>query len=1281
MKKNKTLALATLLSIGAASGGSIAADLEDMDMATMKQRQNTTTPNTLSSHKFERKTDNKKLIIAKEQSSDVAQIDPSKKSEMMSGADSSQALSMIASEFLSRQFPGVKPKQLGQVTGSGSEVYIAAKSTSKFGAQTVSFKQKIDGVRVFGKSATVLLDKDYNLIAISGDVAQSAPSDAPMYFTRASQSAAEAVEQAFSDLGLQVEALVVEDDNSAKATGLMAHLKKQKRQDEFNFTINTLQPNYTGIDAQRAVASPVWYEYNGQLVSAYSVSVYGAIQKKEMIENIGYSYVIAKKTSQGAGQERVLNRKNLLAKFDHSYTTFVGTENGDPTTGDFIGPVVNPYPLIDTTPEESAAKYSMTFDPRSIKTVGQPTNLRSENESWHFEDFENSFGTNVFAYSFFDTGAFFGDAFGVIDNHAPVETTDGLAFDHQYDPLNPFSEESRAAATMNAFYITNWLHDYFYDFGFDDAAGTAQVFNSSEEIEGGFDPLIITTHFLSQGPQIFGNPDGTSPWMHLPIFLSQTHLKNESFWLEANIQDEQQRLDGAEFSGVGPFGFTIEDATVIEVALNSQCDLADVSVDVSNKIVMFNEPCDAQSTLNNLSARGAIAGLLGPSVTHPAPTSLSALAATDTLPSFDLSTEGLDEVRNLIAQNIDATFNLHQDPLQPVDSALATPIVIHEWAHYVTDRLIGNSDGLMGSVPRALGEGWSDFLAMYFNIREADKYILGNDQYQGIYSLGTYLRPDSVYWGIRRVPYTTDMRYNAVTFENTVANSPFVFDHPQTTTANPGTLHGVGEFWANTLLEVYVALLNDSSRLSFSEAKERMAHYFIASLKVTPSDPSFTDARDALLAVAYATDMQDYALMQKAFAKRGLGVRAVAHTNRFFGAQGSFEYNIERVVIDKVESFVEIPFDTLSEKAKETPFFRFGNELSAFFVCDKDDIMDEYEFGELEITVRNIGDVSSSPELRVTTRNSGIILANRGRVKLETLAPNGFTGTVKVPYFVLFARQQEELKFDVAFIENNNEADYGPTVSVTDTIQFDLENIPGDRNIDTFDDRFNLVDWELEIGFPREGFNYREEALNSLSLVPFWNSNNMLQLSAIPSFSNVYVRSPIMSVSPQEPFSVIFNASWRYARDNGETPNGAVVEISVDGGEWINVVDAGGSFIEGGYNGQILRQAALLDPSSGEAIPEFPTPAFVGRSLNNFDDDGNLENRHKLSFDDSLAGKSIQLRFYSKTDELNPGSPGIQIDNFEVSGVANSGLSSRVRNDLFCEKNVFPSQRNNSFNW
>src|SRR5262249_9674188 len=91
-------------------------------------------------------------------------------------------------------------------------------------------------------------------------------------------------------------------------------------------------------------------------------------------------------------------------------------------------------------------------------------------------------------------------------------------------------------------------------------------------------------------------------------------------------------------------------------------------------------------------------------------------------------------------------------------------------------------------------------------------------------------------------------------------------------------VHATGEVWTTMLWECYAALLRDTlgaqPRLTFAQAQKRMRDYIVASLKITPFDPTFLDARNALLPAAVVTDPVDFDEFWHAFAKRGAGIRA-----------------------------------------------------------------------------------------------------------------------------------------------------------------------------------------------------------------------------------------------------------------------------------------------------------------------------------------------------------------------------------------------------------------------
>jgi len=81
------------------------------------------------------------------------------------------------------------------------------------------------------------------------------------------------------------------------------------------------------------------------------------------------------------------------------------------------------------------------------------------------------------------------------------------------------------------------------------------------------------------------------------------------------------------------------------------------------------------------------------------------------------------------------------------------------------------------------------------------------------------------------------------------------------------------------LWECYSNLLNDTGRLTFAQAQDRMKKYMVAGYKLMPSDPTLVVARDALLSAMQVRDPADRELCLHGFAKRGAGLGAVPPDN------------------------------------------------------------------------------------------------------------------------------------------------------------------------------------------------------------------------------------------------------------------------------------------------------------------------------------------------------------------------------------------------------------------
>ena len=208
------------------------------------------------------------------------------------------------------------------------------------------------------------------------------------------------------------------------------------------------------------------------------------------------------------------------------------------------------------------------------------------------------------------------------------------------------------------------------------------------------------------------------------------------------------------------------------------------------------------------------------------------------------------------------------------DSSLDATVVIHEYVHGLTHRLVGA--GVSGSLDAlqsgGLGEGWSDFYALALLSEPAD--APGGTQSVGAYITQNYFR------GIRRYPYAIEPgpvvnaeSLNPLTFSDISVNSQ---------------VHDQGEVWCQSLWECRGELLAKHGAVA---GNQLMLQLVTDGLKLTPANPSFIQARDAILqADLVATGGTNTPELWRAFTKRGLGRGANAgSSNEVRGVAESFE--------------------------------------------------------------------------------------------------------------------------------------------------------------------------------------------------------------------------------------------------------------------------------------------------------------------------------------------------------------------------------------------------------
>lgn len=257
------------------------------------------------------------------------------------------------------------------------------------------------------------------------------------------------------------------------------------------------------------------------------------------------------------------------------------------------------------------------------------------------------------------------------------------------------------------------------------------------------------------------------------------------------------------------------------------------------------------------------------------------------------------------------------------DGSLDAEIVLHELTHGTSNRLVGNAAGLNWDVAAGMGEGWSDFYALsLLNNTNADTPTgqFASGAYATYKLLAGYL--DNYVYGIRRFPYSTVNTVNPMTWadvDDTTTNlSGGIAPTPITSFQSAGGMevHNAGEIWAETLWEVRSRVIADPAGANgdVPTGSNTTLQIVTDGLKMTPIDPTFVDARDALLNADCATNAcANEDSIWGGFADRGFGYGAKApyYMVFAFAFQGhmAFHESFSTPYLDVVDPLVDVSID------------------------------------------------------------------------------------------------------------------------------------------------------------------------------------------------------------------------------------------------------------------------------------------------------------------------------------------------------------------------------------
>ncbi|HET7588480.1 MAG TPA: M36 family metallopeptidase [Gammaproteobacteria bacterium] len=1052
------------------------------------------------------------------------------------------------------------------------------------GPVIVRYQQVVDGYDVMGRQLNVIMDQDLNLVGISGYFASAgkAALKADRPFNGGPQAAMNA---AFKDLHLPASAYNLHRTSSHK--GGFAHYAPQP-------------------GSQRAVAvrltapvgaKKVLFPVNGELVPAWLMTVQAG--RADSADSIGYAYVAS------ADGSRVLYRKNLIDHAAYTYRVFADPATQKPDDSPFGNdrvPYAGSFPetfgtgsLVDVT-----ATQGITDPWLPIAAAGFPTDKTTGNNVWAYLDIAGNDGQ---------------------DDPADISatTTSPNTFDYAFDfTVSPTQGTNPQGAIVNLFYIDNWLHDAWYNAGFTEATGNAQYLNYGRGgMEG--DPILAEAQDFSgrNNANMFTPPDGFSPRQQMYLWTGPVESKTVD---TSSASGASFVFDPAFPASFGPKDYDVTGELVIYndgvgsgSAVFDACE--PTSQDLTGKIALIADifTCRFDLKVSNAEAAGAIGAII---VWNDGPDTDNAFHMGGdnivSIPSLGVSDQDANPVIDAINGGDPVTMHMALATAPDRDGSVDTQVVAHEFFHYVSNRLVGNSFGLSNQQGGGMGEGWSDMASLLLSARPDD---LANNP-DGRYSAAGYVAGD-FFVGLRAFPYSTDMTANPLTFK--------------AITSNP-EVHFVGTVWATMLWEAYVGLYKHYAAVdpatAYVTAKTKMMNYIIEGLMATPNAPTMVEARDAILAVAKATNSADYDVFVTAFAKRGMGFGAIApprDSTSLTGVQESYETDLKAFVVQ--DGVLDV---------------------NAEGVCDADYSLDPGETGEVRLTLKNIGSADLTGVTAQLHSDSNVTFANDGVVTFEPDTLEMFGGTVSATTTAT-VNSADQTSQPMAITVSFPDVGHGrKDVLEPGSIQFQfLSNqdfAPGEFT-DDVENRFaSLFDWTRMLTGDGAGWSVDSQFSAALGLPA---DNHYWYGPDNGSPTDIALVTPPIKVG-YGPFSVSFYHYYQF-ESSDQNYDGGVVEITTDGGKHWTDVTRFGRF-EFGYNGTI----AAGNPYLGGR------PGFVNFGGTVYD--GAPET---IRFGGRLGGKTIQLRFRVGSDAF-VGEVGWIIDDVTVKGAIAPMFSVVVPEDAYC---------------
>ena len=486
-------------------------------------------------------------------------------------------------------------------------------------------------------------------------------------------------------------------------------------------------------------------------------------------------------------------------------------------------------------------------------------------------EFTDTRGNNVEAQTDLDANNVFGGA----DLRGNGGTLPDLDFLPPID-LNLGPDTYREAAVVNLFYWNNVVHDVLYQYGFDEPAGNFQ-FNNYGRGGAASDPVQADAQDGSGTNNAnFSTPaDGTDPRMQMFVWNAPQNIHENS----PTVRDFPAGAASNDGSwGFNPTSFSVtNDLVFINDAQGADpndgcCSTADGRCaapqpwGVTGKIALLRRGnCEFGAKARNAQDAGAVGTIIINNGSNGVAGMAGGVYGTGVTTPVQMI--GKANGNLLVAELGGGAVNVTMSSTAALpnrDSDLDAGVIAHEYGHGLSNRLTGGPAqvGCLTVVEQA-GEGWSDWMTLFMHAEPGDTRTSER-------SVGGYVSFEPVntagFIGIRRYPYTTDNTVNPLTYGGLA----------DTGNSQP---HGIGTIWATMLWEAYWNLVDldgyDPDIYNGTGGNNVAFQLVVDGMKLQPCQPSFVQARDAILAADVAAYDGDHECeLWRAFAERGLGTAA-----------------------------------------------------------------------------------------------------------------------------------------------------------------------------------------------------------------------------------------------------------------------------------------------------------------------------------------------------------------------------------------------------------------------